>query len=58
MVNVDIFTFFYSRILYLTYYFETYKVGIVTTIEIKSKIQHKIHYKIHIYIIYCLNAMI
>ncbi len=44
------FHIFYSRILYLTYYFQTYEVCIITTIQIKSKIQHKIHYKIQIYI--------
>jgi hypothetical protein len=48
MVNVNALTLFYSKILYLTYYFQTYNVCITTTTKNKSKTQHKIHSKVHI----------
>ncbi len=40
MVNVNVLTLLHFGILYLTIYFQTYKIYIITTIEIRSKIQH------------------
>jgi len=50
MIDNNILTLFYSEILYLTCYFQIYRVYIIT-IEIKSKTQPKMHYRIHIYTI-------
>jgi hypothetical protein len=51
MVTTNILTLFYSKILYFTFYVQTYKFCITIITKIKSKIQPKMHYKIHIYTI-------
>jgi hypothetical protein len=48
VVNTNILTLFYSRILYSTCDFQTYKVCLITIIKIRGKSQEKMHYNIHI----------
>jgi hypothetical protein len=48
MVTTNILALFYFGIMYLTYYFQTYKICITTITKIKGKTQPKMHYKIHI----------
>ncbi len=39
MYTLNILTFFYFGIMYLTCYLQTYKIYIIVTIKIRSKIQ-------------------
>jgi len=48
MANTNILTLFHFGILYLTFYFQTHIVYLITTIDIRGDIQPKMHYKIHI----------